>query len=157
MYLALTLIIVLCGMVIQTSVLPLLNLAIHPDLLLVVVVYLGLRKGPEIGCLRGFAFGLMGDGVSEMAFGANALAKTLVGFFCGWAGKRLYTHSIITHILCVGLSTLIAESVLLSLHGFQENWKDILLYESLYNMICCPFIAGIFRFAERRIGAKSSR
>ena len=156
MYLALTLIIVLGAMVVQTSVFPLLSLTIKPDLLLVIVVYLGLRNGPETGCLSGFVFGLMQDASSEMMFGANALAKTILGFFNGVAGKQLYTQSLFTHILCVGFSTVSGELMLLGLHGFQSNWQQLLLYETCYNMLCCPLIVGIFRGGEKRLGMGSS-
>ncbi|GAK54410.1 rod shape-determining protein MreD [Candidatus Moduliflexus flocculans] len=152
MYLALTLIIVLGAMVIQTSIFPLVFLTIKPDLLLVIVVYLGLRKGPEIGCLSGFAFGLMQDASSEIAFGANAFAKTILGFLSGVAGKQLYTQSVITHMLCVGFSTVAGELILLGLQGFQSDWQRLLLYETCYNMLCCPFIVGIFRGGEKRLG-----
>ncbi len=154
MYLALTLIIALGAMVLQTSVFPLLSLTIKPDLLLVIIVYLGLRKGPETGCISGFAFGLMQDASSEILFGANALAKTILGFFSGIGGKQLYTQSVFTHMLCVGLSTLAGELMLLGLQGFQSNWKQMLLYETCYNMLCCPVIVGIFRFGETRLGMR---
>lgn len=156
MYFALTLIIVLGAMVIQTSVFPWLSLTIKPDLLLVIIVYLGLRNGPEAGCLSGFAFGLMQDATSEILFGANAFTKTILGFFNGIVGKQLYTQSVFTHILCVGFSSVISELILLSLQGFQNNWQQLLLYETCYNMLCCPLIVGIFRGGEKRLGMRSS-
>lgn len=152
MYCALTLVIVLGALIIQTSVLPFLSLTIKPDLLLVIVVYLGLRKGQETGCISGFAFGLMQDASSEIMFGANGFTKTIFGFLCGIAGKQLYTQSIVTHILCVGFSTVASELILLSLQGFQRDWQQLLLYETCYNMLCCPFIVGIFRSGEKRLG-----
>jgi len=152
MYLALTLIIVLGAMVVQTSVFPLLSLAVKPDLLLVIVVYLGLRKGPEIGCCSGFTFGMMQDAVSEIQFGSSAFVKTILGFLSGVAGKQLYTQSVFTHILCVGFSTVISELILSGLQGFQSNWQQVLIYETCYNILCCPVIVGLFRGGEKRLG-----
>ena len=86
-------------MVVQTSVLRFFTIGgIKPDLVLVIVVYLGLMKGADVGCGSGFLFGLIEDAYS-LYFGANALTKTIVGFVCGIAGKRLYTQSLFTHLL----------------------------------------------------------
>ena len=157
MYVAFSLIIFLCAMVIQTSVLHFFNIeGVKPDLVLLIVVYLGLVKGSDIGCLSGFFFGLIEDAYSRMYLGSNAFTKTLLGFFCGLGGRRLYTQSLFSHVLCVGLGTIVDVVILLSINGFIPNWKKLILYETLYNVAICPFIVYIFRFGERRFNTKSS-
>jgi rod shape-determining protein MreD len=155
-----TLIIFVSAIVLQTSVLDILTIkGIKPDLVLLIVVYLGLIRGSDIGCLSGFFFGLVEDVYSGMYLGSNALTKTIVGFFCGISGKRLYTHSLLSQILCVGIGTVIDVVLLLSINGFGSigsNWRQLLLYETLYNILCCPFVVLIFRFGEKRLGVKSS-
>jgi rod shape-determining protein MreD len=156
MYVAFTLIVFLGAMVIQTSVLQYLHLeGSKPDLILIIVVYLGLIKGSNVGCVSGFFFGLVEDVYSGMALGSNALTKTIIGFFCGLVGKRLYTQSLFSHILCVGLGSVVEVILLLSINGFVPHWRELVLYETLYNIICCPFIVQIFRFGEQRMGKKS--
>ena len=157
MFAVFTLIIFLCAMVIQTSVLPYLTIGdIKPDLVVVIVIYLGLMKGPQIGCLSGFFFGLLEDTYSGMFLGANAFTKTITGFLFGQVGKRLYTQSLFTHILCVGIGTGVEVIIALSIQGFGAHWKQLLLYEMLYNMICSPWIVMIFRFGEQRLSKKTS-
>jgi rod shape-determining protein MreD len=157
MYVAFTLIIFLGAMVIQTSILQYLHLeGSKPDLILIIVVYLGLIKGSDVGCVSGFFFGLVEDVYSGMSLGSNALTKTIIGFFCGLVGKRLYTQSLFSHILCVGLGSVVEIIVLLSVNGFVTHWRELVLYETLYNIICCPFIVQIFRFGEQRMGKKFS-
>ena len=157
MYVVFTLIIFLCAMVIQTTILHFLDLGgVKPDLVVIIVVYLGLVKGSDSGCASGFFFGLVEDIFSGMHLGSNAFTKTIIGFFCGFSGKHLYTQSLFSHVLCVGLSTAVDVILLLSINGFTLNWKNLVLYETLYNMICCPCIVYIFRFGERRLDIKSS-
>ena len=157
MYAAFTLIVFFCAMVIQTSVLHFFTIGgVKPDLILIIVVYLGLMKGSDVGCVSGFLFGLVEDAYSGMYFGTNALAKTVLGFLCGMTGKRLYTQSLFAHMLCVVIGTGIHAMIILSVHGFGAHWQKLLLYEILYNMICCPWIVFLFRFGEQRLHVKSS-
>jgi rod shape-determining protein MreD len=160
MYITFTLIIFVSAIILQTSVLHVATIGggIKPDLILIIVVYLGLVKGSDIGCAGGFFFGLIEDMYSiKMDLGSNALTKTIVGFFCGISGRHLYTQSLLSQILCVGLGTIVDVVLLLSIKGFDSgpNWKQLLLYETLYNIVCCPFIVLTFRQGEKWLGAKS--
>ncbi len=157
MYAILTFLIFVGGMVLQTSVFPKIPIGgMKPDLVVVIVVYLGLIKGPEMGSLSGFLFGLLHDTVSGASLGSNALAKTIIGFFCGVGGKHLYTHSMFSQIVCVGLSSAANILIRLSIHGFTVGWQQALLYETLYTLICCPWIVLIFRQIEARFGKQSA-
>ena len=157
MYVMFTLMIFVGAIVLQTSVLDLVAIkGIKPDLVLLMVVYLGLVKGSDIGCTSGFFFGLVEDIFSGVYFGSNALTKTIIGFFCGASGKRLYTQSMLSQMLCVGIGTVVNVILLLSINGFGAQWTHQLLYESLYNMLCCPLIVWIFRWGEKRFGKTPS-
>lgn len=159
MYIAFTLIIFLIAIVLQTTVLHYLPIGgVKPDLVLIIVVYLGLVKGSDAGCVSGFFFGLIEDVCSVGTdLGSNALTKTIIGFFCGISGKRIYTQSLLSHILCVGIGTVVDVVLLLSIKGFGSvpNWKQLVLYQTLYNIICCPLILLIFRQGEKRLGVKT--
>ncbi len=153
MYIAFTLIIFLIAIVLQTSVLKHV-FAIRPDLILIIIVYLGLVRGSNSGCVSGFFFGLVEDVSSGMDLGSNALTKTIIGFFCGRSGKRLYTQSLFSQILCVGIGTVVDTILLFSINGFIPNWKNIVFYKTFYNIICCPFIVLLFRQGEKQLGVK---
>jgi rod shape-determining protein MreD len=158
MYFAFSLIVFLCAMIVQTTLLQFLTVAgVKPDLVLVIVIYLGLIEGPNLGCLSGFSLGLFEDAYSGISLGGvNALSKTIVGFLSGLLGKRLYTQSLFAHMICVGVGTVLDVLLSLSLHGFHPGWKSLLFYESLYNMLCCPWIVMLFRFGDRHLRRKSS-
>ena len=158
MYTLFTLLIFIGTMVLQTSVLHRIPIGgMKPDLVLIIVVYLGLVKGAEVGTLSGFIFGLIEDVVSGTYLGSNALAKTIVGFFCGIGGKRLYTHNMFSQILFVSLSSVINIVLRLSINGFMTEWRQMFLYETVYNLLCCPFLVIIFRQAEKQLKTSSSQ
>jgi rod shape-determining protein MreD len=58
------------------------------DLVLVVVVFAGLRAGPVTGLLAGTAGGLIEDALSSGVIGIGGLAKTVVGFLAGVIGTQ---------------------------------------------------------------------
>lgn len=157
MYIVFTCMVFLGAMVVQTSLLRYVSIGgVRPDLVLIIVVYLGLVRGPDAGSLSGFVFGLFEDAYSGGLLGANALIKTLLGFACGLLGKRLYTQSLLSHFLCVGVGTVANVTILSSLHGFAPEWRTVLMYEVLYNLLCCPVIVALYRYGERFLKPKTS-
>ncbi|MCP4402386.1 MAG: rod shape-determining protein MreD [bacterium] len=158
MYFAFSLIVFLGAMIAQTTLLHFFTIGgVKPDLVLIIVTYLGLIEGPNLGCLSGFSLGLFEDAYSGMSLGGvNALSKTVIGFLSGLVGKRLYTQSLFAHIICVGLGTVLDAVLNLSIHGLENGWKSLVLYETAYNMACCPWIVMLFRFGERHLRPKSS-
>lgn len=155
MYMAFTCIVFLGALVVQTSLLRYVSIGgVRPDLVLIIVVYLGFVRGPEVGTASGFVFGLFEDVYSGGLPGANALIKTILGFTCGLLGKRLYTQSLLSHILGVGIGTVANATILSSIHGFVPEWRTILMYEMLYNLLCCPVIVAIYRYGERYMKPK---
>src|SRR2546430_14279934 len=81
---------VLGGGVAHATVAPALGIGgVTPDLPLIVVVLLALRRGPEFGCAAGFAAGLLQDAAGGGLLGVQALTKAVIGFAIGAAGGRL--------------------------------------------------------------------
>ena len=156
MYIAFTCIVFLAAMVVQTSLLRYVSIGgIRPDLVLIIVVYLGLVKGPDMGSLGGFFFGLFEDAFSGTFLGPNALSKTIIGFLCGLVGKRLYTQSFLSHALCISIGTVVDVVLLSSIHGFTPRWQTLLMYEMFYNLLCCPAIIALFRYGERYVKTRT--
>ena len=54
-----------------------------PDVVLLYVAYVALRRGRVAGAVTGFWTGLLMDFINPATFGANALLKTLMGFVVG--------------------------------------------------------------------------
>ena len=56
---------------------------IRPDLVLLVLVYIGIQEGQVMGTLYGFGSGFLLDVYDPQAMGVNALSNTIVGFLVG--------------------------------------------------------------------------
>src|SRR5437016_1603969 len=78
------------GGVAQATLLPALRIAdVAPDIPLIMVLLLALRRGPEFGCAAGFIAGLLQDVASGGMIGVQAMTKALVGYALGALGGRL--------------------------------------------------------------------
>ena len=72
-------------LVIQVSIVPLISISgIYPDLLVIFLVYLTLRKGQLFGTVAGFIIGFFFDIFSGSILGAAMFSKTLAGFTAGY-------------------------------------------------------------------------
>jgi rod shape-determining protein MreD len=72
-------------LLLQTTFIPFLSLGgFLPDVLLIWVVYVAVRRGQLEATITGFAVGLLQDAVSMQFFGLAALTKTIAGFAAGY-------------------------------------------------------------------------
>jgi rod shape-determining protein MreD len=76
-----------------------------PDLVLIVVCGLALARGPEIGCVAGFASGLALDVLAQHALGRDALIYCVAGYCLGLAGQKLRPPAAVRSLLLVALAT----------------------------------------------------
>jgi rod shape-determining protein MreD len=60
-----------------------------PDLLLLALLVYAVRARPGGAAVAGFVVGLVGDVLTPVAFGAGALAHTVVGYLAAW-GKAVF-------------------------------------------------------------------
>src|SRR5213592_3627730 len=132
---------VLGGGVAHATVAPALGIAgVTPDLPLIVVVLLALRRGPEFGCAAGFAAGLLQDAAGGGLIGVQALTKAVIGFAIGAAGSRLSVTQPLVQVPGLVLLTVaegIARFALLQIFRFPAPFGEMILYvilpQALYN------------------------
>jgi len=144
----------------QTTVVPALRLGeVTPDLPLVLTVLLGLRRGPELGCLAGFVAGLLQDVTGGGLVGVQALTKALVGFGVGFLGGRLAVSNPLVQVPgLVGLT--LAEGVarygLLRLFHFPAALSELMLHvilpQALYNGFLGSAVVLTLAWVETRRG-----
>lgn len=113
---------------------------VAPDIPLIVVVLLALRRGPEFGCAAGFVAGLLQDAAGGGLLGVQALTKALVGFGIGLAGVRLSVTQPLVQVPGLVLLTIlegVARFGLLKLVRFPAPFADLMTYvvlpQALYN------------------------
>ena len=133
---------------------------VAPDIPLIAVVLLALRRGPEFGCAAGFAAGLIQDTASGGLLGVQAFTKSLVGFGIGAAGHRLRVSQPLVQV--PGLVVLsVAEGVvrftLLSVFHFPAHFGELMTYVVLPQAVYNGFLAAALVFAETWAEALRSR
>ncbi len=113
---------------------------VAPDIPLIVVILLALRRGPEFGCLAGFLAGLLQDAASGGLIGVQALTKAIIGFAIGSAGGRLRVTQPLVQIPGLVLLTVLEGLLrfsILQLFKFPAPFTDLMLYvvvpQALYN------------------------
>ncbi|HEY5615959.1 MAG TPA: rod shape-determining protein MreD [Bacteroidota bacterium] len=72
-------------LLLQTTFVPFLSFSGYgPDLLLIWVVYIAIRRGQVEAAVAGFLIGVLQDVTTTQFFGLAALAKTVAGFAAGY-------------------------------------------------------------------------
>jgi rod shape-determining protein MreD len=105
---------------------------ITPDILLIGLVYVSIRKGKIAGSISGFLFGLLFDFFSFSFLGLMALAKASTGFIAGFFNREnkidRYTQSYV-FIVIVFFCSLINNFLYFVLYfqGTILSFGDILL------------------------------
>jgi rod shape-determining protein MreD len=135
----------------QATLAPALRIAdVAPDIPLIVVVLLALRRGPEFGCAAGFAAGLLQDVAAGGLIGVQALTKALVGFGIGAAGARLRVTQPLVQVPGLVLLTM-AEAVvrfaLLQLFRFPAPFGEMMVYVVLPQALYNGFLGAALVFA----------
>jgi rod shape-determining protein MreD len=104
-------VIVLVLVVLQATFIPLLNInGVIPDLLLLWVVYNGIRRGQIEGVTAGFLVGLLQDLVTTQFFGLAAFSKSIAGFLAGYffnENKTGVTLGTYRYLLILGLCSVV--------------------------------------------------
>ncbi len=129
------------GGVAHATIAPALRVAgVTPDLPLIVVVLLALRRGPEFGCLAGLAAGLLQDAAGGGLIGVQALTKAVIGFAIGAAGSRLSVTQPLVQVPGLVILTIaegLARFALLRVFRFPAPFGELMLYvvlpQALYN------------------------
>jgi rod shape-determining protein MreD len=123
---------------------------VTPDIPLIMVVLVALRRGPEFGCVAGFAAGLLQDVASGGLIGAQALTKALIGFGIGAAGHRLCVTQPLVQVpglILLSLAEGLVRFALLKLFHFPAPFGQVMTYVVLPQAVYNGFLAAALVFA----------
>jgi rod shape-determining protein MreD len=123
---------------------------VTPDIPLIVVVLLALRRGPEFGCAAGFAAGLLQDAASGGLIGVQALTKAVIGFGVGAAGARLSVRQPLVQVPGLVVLTVaegLARFALLQLFKFPAPFGELMTYVVLPQALYNGFLGAALVFA----------
>jgi rod shape-determining protein MreD len=120
-----------------------------PDIPLVVVVMLALRRGSEFGCMAGLVSGLLQDVTTGGLIGVQALTKALTGFAIGAWAPRLSVTSPLVQVPGLVLLTLaegLARFGLLKMFRFPAPFGELMLYQVLPQALYNGFLGAVVVF-----------
>jgi rod shape-determining protein MreD len=132
---------VLSGGVAHATMGPAFRIAdVAPDIPLIVVVMLALRRGPEFGCGAGFLAGLLQDAATGGLLGIQALTKSVIGCGVGALGGRLRVSQPLVQVpglVVLSLVEGVARFALLQLFHFPASFGELMTYvvlpQAIYN------------------------
>jgi len=116
---------------------------VKPDLLFILVIYMGYSFGSFYGQITGFISGILHDSVSNSPLGLLTFPKLALGFIAGMIGRSVIKNNVISIILLLFLASLIKGVITLFLsYTFHQTMISaiitIILPESFYNAILAP-------------------
>ena len=124
--------------------------AIHgviPDLGLIILVFVAIRRGSMTAQLSGFATGLIEDVLSLSPLGFHALIRTVVGFLYGLTVGSIFVDPILMPVLLTIIATLfkaLISSLLVSVLSIPAEGFSVftgpLWIEMGYNAVLAPFL-----------------
>lgn len=119
---------------------------VKPDLLLILVVFTSLLKGPVQGLKIGFLVGLLEDLLSGKFLGIRILTKALTGLLIGLGETKIFKENYLVPVVVLFFSTLVHEILFMlfsKFTGFELPlgtvfWKQILTL-AVYHAVIAPF------------------
>jgi rod shape-determining protein MreD len=90
---------------------------VSPDFLLIALVFFAMRAGPGAGALAGFIVGVVNDALTPAAFGAGALAHTVVGYLAAWGRAVFFADNLLVNAGFVAVALWVRDLILLVASG----------------------------------------
>ncbi len=139
------------GTLIQSTVVPVLGFwGVVPDFPVVLVVLLALRRGPEVGCVIGFALGLAQDVIAGGPLGLQALSKGVIGFVAGELPRWCLLSNPLVPVTAAVVATVadgaLRFAVLQLFHypaAFGELLGSVILPQAAYNGVLAAVLVAL--------------
>ena len=129
---------------------------VRPDLTLLVLVLLSLRRGPLVGTLAGFVIGLLQDILVPQTLGMNTFAKSIVGYVLGKSSQNLLLEGPPLHLGLIALSVLLHDLIFLLLSTHLDLPRFFTVYfthaipTAIYTAVVGLLVLGVVAAANLR-------
>lgn len=104
-------------LVLHYTLRPMLDWRASADFLVIAVLLVAVRVSPGVGAVIGFCAGLVSDALFPSAFGAGAIAFTLVGFGASWLKDAFFAEHIALNAVFLFLGKLVFDVFFLFAEG----------------------------------------
>ncbi len=130
-------------------------LGVRPDLALIVLVFVALRRGSLTAQVSGFAAGVVEDLVSASPVGFHMLLRTLIGFLYGIFSGNVFVDPVLMPIVLTIAATIIKgliSGLVSLLFGLQASgfmyFAGRLWIEAGYNALAAPFLFALLNLLK---------
>jgi rod shape-determining protein MreD len=122
---------------------------VRPDLTLIALTAVALRRGPLAGLCAGLFLGLLQDVYAVEALGAGVMAKSVAGYAMGFFEEKVMKVMAATRVLLLGLALLAHDLVWFLAAGFRgRQFFEALLFQSLPSAVYTLVVGAVaFYFA----------
>lgn len=122
---------------------------VRPDLMLIALTAVALRRGPVAGLYAGVYLGLIQDVYAVESMGANVLAKAVVGYAMGFFEEKVMKVMAATRVLLLASALILHDVIFYLAAGYRGLFfRDALLFQSLPSAIYTLVLgAVVFYFA----------
>ena len=108
--------------ILQTTLVPVITVfGVRPDLLIVTLFFLAVRKGGSVTVFTGFLIGLAQDFYSPQILGQNALAKSAVGYFAGIFNEKVMRLDPFIQLVLLFTSFIIHDTIYYTVEMVQNG------------------------------------
>jgi len=128
---------------------------VRPDLALIVLVFVALRRGSMTAQVAGFAAGIVEDLVSVSPVGFHMLLRTVIGYLYGLLSGNVFLDPLLMPIVLTIVATILKGLVsgLVSLvFGLQASgfmyFAGRLWIEAGYNALAAPFLFALLNLLK---------
>jgi rod shape-determining protein MreD len=123
--------------------------SVRPDLTLIALTAVALRRGPLAGLYAGLFLGLLQDVYAVDALGAGVLAKSVIGYGMGFFEEKVMKVMAATRVLLLGLALIAHDLVWFLAAGFRgRHFFEALLFQSLPSAVYTLVLGAVaFYFA----------
>lgn len=143
----------LVALLLQSSIIPLIvGTAVTVELLVIYVVYLGMRRHSVGAVVAAFALGYLLDTTSGTLYGLNALALTLVYIVVYRISKHLWVHNAASQIVVVSLAVAVKQAVAMVVLALLWGTEKVSGFwtTALWSVVVTAFLSPlVFAILER--------
>lgn len=132
---------------------------VRPDLALIVLIFVSMRRGSMVGQVSGFAAGILEDLMNVSPLGFHSLMRTLIGYVYGVFAGNVFIDPFLMPMILTVIATIVKgvlAGVISAIFGIVSSGFVIftgrLWIEVAYNGILAPFLfalLGVFRIFKQ--------
>ena len=132
--------IIICAFLLQSYLVPVLEINVwRPDLIIIVILFIGYKYGALTATLMGFILGVFQDSLSASSIGISSFANCIVGFFAG-SIREYKMKSNIAYLITILLLLLHGLLFYLIYHIKSETTYTYLIFTRVFPNTIYTFI-----------------